>query len=295
MFSEIWFALKVTICVIQNTLKEWAVYLFLSKKSVKGKIILITGGGKGIGRRLALALATQKPKHVILWGRDVESLKNTQSDIQAIGVEATYFKTDVSSRENIYKTAEEVQQTIGPVNLLINNAGVVCGKPLLDTTDSEFEYSLRVNTLAHIWTIKAFLPSMLESGEGHIVCMNSILGMMGLHGTADYTTTKFALTGLMQSLMVELQEYRGISLSVIHPYQVQNEMFAGMSVRFPRLFPPLSEEYVVDQIMKAIQYRTKQLILPAYFTPILFFKSVLPVSAMMYDFLYVAVSYLSQQ
>ncbi|WAR21389.1 DHRS3-like protein [Mya arenaria] len=258
-----------------------------SEKCLSGEIILVTGGGKGIGRKLSLALAAHRPKHIILWGRDRDWLELTSRDIQAKGVEASFYQCDVSLREQVYTQAAAVQREVGNVTLLVNNAGTVCGKAILELNPHELQHCLKVNTLAQFWTIKAFLPPMIEQGSGHIVCINSVLGLMGLKGLGDYSTTKFALTGLMETVRRELSMYPGIMMTTVHPYQVQNDMFAGMTVRFPKLFPPLTEACVIRETLSAIQYGKRQVVLPAYFHLVLFLRSVLPVACMVpcYKFL----------
>lgn len=249
-------------------------------KDISNDIVLITGGGRGIGRLLALEFAKFRPEHIVIWGRKELWLKKTAEDIQNLGVKSTYHVCDVSNRELIYKKAKEVQESVGDVTILVNNAGILCGKPVQYLQPDEMKYTLKVNTLAQIWTIKAFLPAMIEKGQGHIVCMSSLLGLLGLKGVCDYSTSKFATTGMMECLMLELEDYQGIYTTMIHPYQVDNDMFAGMKVRFPQLFPALKEKYVTQATVQAVLNNRKQITLPVYFYFVLFFRSILPVSCM---------------
>lgn len=275
-FSFLRCLVKVCLC----TFHELSQLLLPRYKDIFEETVLITGGGHGIGRRLALQFATRRPKHIVLWGRNEKWLIKTQRDVAETGVQCSYNICDVSSREQIYSTAEAVRRTVGDITILVNNAGAVHGEQVVNISEEEFEHSLKVNTLAHIWTIKAFLPAMISTNHGHIVCMSSTLGLMGLSGTADYTTAKFSLSGLMESLVWELEEYSGIKTTTVYPYQVDNDMFAGCRVRFPRLFPQLTEETVAKKSLAAILTDRKQIVLPWYFNTFVIMKSILPVSCL---------------
>lgn len=280
-FLQLMFALiSTTKLVILETFRTLLNIIFARHKDISNDIILITGGGRGIGRKIALEFARYKPQHIVIWGRKEESLIRTCEDIKTFGVQCSYQVCDVSSRELIYKKAVEIQETIGNVTILVNNAGILSGKPVEYLQADDMTNTLKVNTLAHIWTIKAFLPAMIERGQGHIVCMSSVLGLLGLKGVCDYATSKFATTGLMESLTQELEEYPYIHTTVIHPYQVDNDMFTGMRFRFPKLFPPLTEDHVARASVNAVLTNRKQITLPYYFYFVLFLRGILPVSCM---------------
>ncbi|XP_045162385.2 short-chain dehydrogenase/reductase 3-like isoform X2 [Mercenaria mercenaria] len=264
--------LKLIGIVITESVRAISSIAVTKTKDISDEIILITGGGRGIGRQIALEFAKFRPKCIIIWGRKKDWLKRTVHDIQSLGVKSVYFVCDVSKRELIYEKAQEVQEMVGDVTLLVNNAGILSGKPIEFLQPEDMKETLKVNTLAQIWTIKAFLPAMLEKGKGHIVCMSSLLGLLGLKGVCDYATSKFATTGLMECLMQELEDYPNIHTTIIHPYQIDNNMFAGMQVRFPSLFPPLKEEYVTEATVQAVLNNRKQITLPVYFYLILFFR-----------------------
>ncbi|XP_060567880.1 short-chain dehydrogenase/reductase 3-like [Ruditapes philippinarum] len=273
-------ALKAFGIVIIESVRAISRISFTKAKCISDDIILITGGGRGIGRQLALEFANFQPKCIVIWGRNEDWLKKTVADIESRGVRSTYRVCDVSSRELIYEKAREIQETVGEVTILVNNAGILCGKPIEFLQPEDMRHTLKVNTLAQIWTIKAFLPGMIGRGQGHIVCISSLLGLLGLKGVCDYVTSKFATTGMMDSLMQELEEYPDIHTTIVHPYQIDNDMFAGMQVRFPKLFPPLKEDYVTKATVQAVLNNRHQITLPVYFYMILFFRSVLPVSCM---------------
>ncbi|UCD77579.1 MAG: SDR family NAD(P)-dependent oxidoreductase, partial [Desulfobacterales bacterium] len=120
------------------------------------KNVLITGGASGIGRRMAEKIAG-KGGTVIIWDIDQKKLSHVESELKKPGCNLFTYICDVSDRKKVYFTAEQVKKDIGKVDILINNAGIVSGKPLLECTDEQIEKTFQVNSLAFIWTIRAFL------------------------------------------------------------------------------------------------------------------------------------------
>ncbi len=107
--------------------------------------------------------------------------------------DAFAYKIDVCNRHDVYALATKVQEEIGDVTILINNAGIVSGIKLFDPkcNDAFMEKTMQVNTIAHFWTTKAFVPKMIENNHGHFVTIASVAGMLGVNGLADYCASKF--------------------------------------------------------------------------------------------------------
>ncbi|KAH9514113.1 Short-chain dehydrogenase/reductase 3 [Bulinus truncatus] len=261
--------------------KDIGQWLWPLKRETLHDIILITGGGKGIGRKLALTFAKYRPKHIILWGRTETALSQTAREVQDLNINCTYMICDVSSREQIYFLAKEVEAKFGPVSLLVNNAGVVFGNSILSSDPAETEMTFRTNTLAHFWTVRAFLPGMIKQNKGHIVAVSSMLGLTPLNGAGDYCSSKFAASGFMESLREELKSSNasGITVTTVYPYHVDNNMFAGISTRFPALFPAINEDYLAHKIVDAILTNREKVIVPKLMYFVAFFYSIAPVSA----------------
>ncbi|XP_050009134.1 short-chain dehydrogenase/reductase 3 isoform X6 [Alexandromys fortis] len=248
----------------------------LSRESV-----LITGGGRGIGRHLAREFAERGARKIILWGRTEKCLKETTEEIRQMGTECHYFICDVGNREEVYQMAkavrEKVQPTgtgcphgstapscpqVGDITILVNNAAVVHGKSLMDSDDDALLKSQHVNTLGQFWTTKAFLPRMLELQNGHIVCLNSVLALSAIPGAIDYCTSKASAFAFMESLTLGLLDCPGVSATTVLPFHTSTEMFQGMRVRFPNLFPPLKPETVARRTVEAVQQNQALLLLP---------------------------------
>ncbi len=160
----------------------------------------------------------------------------------------------MSDREQVYARADEVRAAAGDVDVLVNNAGIVSGKPLLDLPDEQIERTFAVNTLALYWTTKAFLPAMKERGSGHLVTVASAAGLIGTARETDYAASKFAAVGFNESLRQELRRGSpGVKTTVICPFYIDTGMFQGVKTRFPLLLPVLKEQEVADRVLKAVR------------------------------------------
>jgi all-trans-retinol dehydrogenase (NAD+) len=147
------------------------------------------------------------------------------------------FTVDLTSRKKIYEAARIVKDQIGPICILVNNAGVLSGTSFLDTPDENIIRTFEVNVLAHFWTIKAFMPDMIVNKKGHIVSIASIGGHIGADKMVDYCSSKFASVGLDESLKVELKvqghsDY--IKTTVVCPYIFSTPLSAGMKSKVTR-------------------------------------------------------------
>lgn len=239
---------------------------------ISGKTVLITGGASGIGRRLALGAARQRAR-VVLWDLDQEAMNRTLEELRQTGSEEPCgYCCNVADRNQVYETAESVSREVGRVDILINNAGYVSGKRFLDCSDEQVQRTVEVNTLAHFWTVKAFLPSMIDVGTGHIVTIASAAGVIGVAGLADYCASKWAAVGFNESLRVELKQTApGVRTTVVCPFFVNTGMFDGVRSRVSWLLPILDEGRVADRIWKAIARNRAQVFLPPLvgFVPLL--------------------------
>lgn len=150
------------------------------------------------------------------------------------------YRVDVSARESVYAAAAQMARDAVPeVSVLVNNAGVVTGRALLDAPDASIERTLRVNTLAHIWLLKAFLPAMLLRDHGHIVTVASSAGLVGVAGLVDYCASKFGAVGLDEALRAELRKLgkHGIRTTCVCPYFVTTVRHAPAPRPRPRPRP----------------------------------------------------------
>jgi len=233
------------------------------------QIVVITGGASGVGALLANTLAVRNVTVAVL---DVQPFVTENSNIE-------YYKCDVSKWEEVQAVAKRIHEQIGSPTIVINNAGVVQGKPIVDLTPSDIQQTFGVNTLAHFWTLKAFLPDMIQRKEGHIVTVSSVLGMAGAARLADYCASKAALISLHESLRYELDHvYKTSSIRTtllapgyIHTSLFSNSRFVSSKSNpspLPRslqrfLAPPLPPHVVVKAIIAALdEQESRDIYLP---------------------------------
>lgn len=186
---------------------------------------------------------------------------------------------DLTDRQKTYAAMRRVKKLYGGIDILINNAGVVTGKKLLECPDALIDLSFQVNAISHFWTVKAVLPSMLEANAGHIVTVASSAGLLGVPGLADYCASKYAAVGFDESLRFELHKLgkTGVKTTLVCPGQIDTGMFEGAKPsRFPNLVPQLTQEYAAERIVQAVRCERQLLIMPASLFLIQLLKGIVP-------------------
>jgi all-trans-retinol dehydrogenase (NAD+) len=245
------------------------------EKDLNNELCVVTGGGGGLGRLLAMRLSRVGVK-VILWDINQEALDESVKIVESLGGWCRGQVVDISRREEVYKAAAEIKNNFGDVTLLFNNAGVVSGRALLDTPDHLIERSFSVNTLSHFWTVKAFLPTMLEKDHGHIVSIASMAGHVGIPKLIDYCSSKFAAVGFDEALRLELEMLGadGVHTTVICPYFIQaTGMFEDVNSRWVNT---LNSNDVADRIIEAVRKNERFKLIPWWFSFLLAVKWVVP-------------------
>ena len=239
--------------------------------------VLITGAASGIGHLLALRIAA-KGGRLILWDVDEAHLAGVAAEIAAAGGQASVVACDLAERASIEGAAARTLAEHGAVDVLINNAGIVDGKRLLEASDAEIERTFAVNTLALFRTVRAFLPGMLAQGAGHIVTIASASGIAAVPRLADYSASKAAAIAFDESLRLEFaHDGVPVKTTVVCPFYIATGMFAGVRTRFPLLLPIMQPEAVAARIVRAIERDEARLILP-WFVRNVFPLRLLPVA-----------------
>ncbi|KAK9895602.1 NAD(P)-binding protein [Cystobasidium minutum MCA 4210] len=226
-----------------------------------GQIAVVTGGSQGLGKAI-VTLLRKKGARVVVLDMRIPSKAEWEDGV-------IYYQCDVSDNQRVSELAKQIEQEVGRTTILINNAGFVSGRPLLELSEDEIRKTFNVNTLAQFWTLKAFLPSIIANGGGHIVNVASILGTMGVAGAADYCSSKFAVIGLHEALKGEVETYKTknrIYLSVVLPAQIRTALFANLKPFSPLaafLLPMLEPEDIAKRIVCNIEHqRTGEIAMP---------------------------------
>ncbi|KAL0275365.1 UNVERIFIED_CONTAM: hypothetical protein PYX00_003229 [Menopon gallinae] len=267
--------LALALVYIVESIVQLFVPINYRTKRISGDIVLITGGGGGLGRLLAERFAKMGCV-IVVWDINKKAVEETVEKVKSQGGVAHGYVCDITNRERVYSTAKDVKREVGRVSILINNAGMVSGKPFLETPDALIEKTFDVNVISHFWTVKAFLPDMIDSRRGHIVTIASLAGTVGMTKLVDYCASKYAAIGFDESLRIELECYghHNIHTTVICPYFIKSTgMFDGVHTRF---IPILEAPYVADRIVQAVVTNEKQVYLPGIFRALLLLKGFVP-------------------
>ncbi|SRR6266542_4628829 len=186
-------------------------------------VVVVTGASAGIGRATAVAFA-RAGSTVVASARREERLRELVGWIEGRGGRALAVPCDVSERSQIESMAERVQSEYGRCDVLVNNAGIPGGGPFAELSDKQVERIVGVDYLAVVWCTKAFLPTMLHSGRGHIVNVASLAGRFPVPGSSLYSSAKHAVVAFSEALHYEVAP-RGLRVTAVNPGLVATEGF----------------------------------------------------------------------
>lgn len=189
---------------------------------LKGSVALVTGAGRGIGRAIALAFASEGC-HVAIVARTQKEIDKVAEEVSAFGVNALPLVCDVAVQESIACTVTTTLDTLGKIDILVNNAGEARFKPIHAITLPEWQRAFDVNVHSAFAFIQAVLPDMMARRSGRIINMSSVTGLKALPEQAAYGAAKHALNSLTKSLNLELREYN-IAAHVICPGGVDTKL-----------------------------------------------------------------------
>jgi short-subunit dehydrogenase len=186
-------------------------------KSFAGKVAAITGAGSGIGRALSISLARERCD-LALSDIDTDGLEETARLAASFGGRVTTQKVDVADRDAVHSWADQAAREHARVNLVFNNAGVALGSTLEGVSYEDFEWIMNINFWGVVHGTKAFLPHLRASGDGHVVNISSVFGIVAVPTQGTYNATKFAVRGFTEALRQELDLSGGpVSATCVHP------------------------------------------------------------------------------
>lgn len=241
-------------------------------RTLRGKRVLVTGGASGIGKAIAERMAREGAELLLV---DVNAA-GAAAAAEAVGATARSYVLDVTDTSRIVGLREQILQDGGPIDVLVNNAGLVFGGGFLDVPLERHLTTYRVNTLGLVAMTHAFLPDLLARPDAHVVNVASASGYIGLPFGATYASSKWAVIGFSESLTLELalQGHHHVHVTTICPSYVATGLFDGVNA--PRTTRLLTAERVADLTVSAVLANKATVRAPwlAWITP--FLKGVLP-------------------
>lgn len=238
-------------------------------RSLAGKVVAITGGARGIGRATASALIAQGARIAI---GDIDSLL-AERTAQELGAGTVGLPLDVTDRASFETFMRAAESALGPLDVLINNAGIMPIGPFVAETDATAKRMIDINLHGVIYGSKLALDRFLPRGRGHLVQIASVVGKVGLAGGATYSATKHAVVGLSEAIRAEVHG-TDIDVSVVMPVVVNTELGSGLPET--RGFKSVQPEDVANAIVEALQTGRFEVFVPKALGGMVRFNALMP-------------------
>jgi len=197
-------------------------------QSLKGKVAIVTGAARGIGKATAIALA-HEGVNVGLLGRTEASLKEVAAEIEGLGVKAAYATADVASKEQAEAAIGRLTNELGAADILINNAGIATFGTVLEMDPEEWKRMIDTNLMGTYYVTRAVLPQLIEKNGGDIINISSTNGLNGAATSSAYSASKFAVIGFGESLAQEVRRHN-IRVSTLTPSTVATDLALDLSL-----------------------------------------------------------------
>lgn len=193
----------------------------------EGKVVLVTGSGRGIGREIALAFA-QEGADAVIWDVNVTDAEKTARDIENLGRKALSFQVDVTNSTQVEEAVNKILDKFGKIDILVNNAGIIRDNLLMRLSEADWDLVIKVNLKGTFICTKAVTRPMLKARGGKIINIASIIGIMGNAGQANYSASKAGIIALTKTTAKELAS-RNITANAVAPGFIDTEMTQKLS------------------------------------------------------------------
>ena len=225
--------------------------------NIQGKVALITGASRGIGRAIAIKLAQQGVKRLILVARDRQKLVSVAQEVEEMGAEAVIMALDITKPTFVHIAVAQLWRSYGPINLLINCAGVAYQNSFLPSKLPQIKEELSLNVLGTYTLTQTMARRMAKKGEGTIVNVSSLMGKVAAPTMATYSATKFALLGFTQALRRELAPHN-IRVVALLPSLTDTDMVRNLELF--RWVKPITPEQVADALIVGLKKKSPEIL-----------------------------------
>lgn len=197
-------------------------------KDLKSRKAIITGGGRGLGKATAIAFA-KEGIDIAITGRNEAVLKETVSELEMFGIQAIYAVFDVSNYEEVKRGIKSILDSLGSVDILINNAGIAAFGTFNEMEVSEWSQIIQTNLMGMYYVTKETLPYLITQNKGDIINVSSTAGLNGNANTSAYSASKFAVIGMSESLMKEVRK-NNIRVCTLTPSTIVSDMSIELGI-----------------------------------------------------------------
>ena len=219
-------------------------------KPLAGRIALVTGGSRGVGRGIALRLAADGAAVAVNYRRDTEAAKQTVADIEAAGGVAVPYSASIDDPDAVAAMVDSVRADLGPVDLLVSNAGTASrGKPIAHTDQDEYLRLFRVHALGPLDLVHRLLPELREAGRADVVIVSSVLSTHFPANCAPYTMAKVAIEAAARTLAKEEREH-GIRVHIVAPGLVATDMGERLVAAGGRTLAEVESEFPFGRVAR---------------------------------------------
>ncbi len=205
-------------------------------KKLEGQVALVTGGSRGIGKAISLALAAEGAKIVVNCGSNREAAEETLAQVRGLGSDGEVIPFDVSQSEAVDAAIDQIKAKFGRLDILVNNAGIAKDGLLMRMKDEDWKRTIGVNLDGAFFCTRAVTKMMMKARYGRIINISSVVGEMGNAGQAAYVSSKAGLIGLTKSVARELAS-RNITVNAVTPGFIETDMTVGLD-------PAIKEEHL---------------------------------------------------
>jgi NADP-dependent 3-hydroxy acid dehydrogenase YdfG len=228
----------------------------MNVQQINGKVVALTGAARGIGLATAKALVARGAK---VGGGDLDPTLLAK-EFETLGGETATFALDVTDRESFAAFLDGVEEQLGPIDVLVNNAGIMALGSFLDEDDATADRMIDVNYKGPMYGMKLVVPRMIQRGDGHVITIVSGTARVALPGAVTYSSTKYGVYGLMEGVASELRD-TPVAFTAILPAVVQTDLTVGVQSKTRGVKTLLPEE-VAEAILEAIEKRPFDMTVP---------------------------------
>jgi len=229
--------------------------------NLKNKKAIITGGGRGLGKATAMALAKEGVA-IAITGRNEKILKATVAELKELGVPAIYEVFDIGNYEEVKSGIKNIMANLGTVDILVNNAGIAAFGSLNEMEVSQWTSIMQTNVLGMYYVTKEVLPHLIEKNQGDIINVSSTAGLNGNANTSAYSASKFAVIGMSQSLMKEVRK-NNIRVITLTPSTIATDMALDLGITDGNVEKVLQPEDFAELIVASLKLSRRAMLATA--------------------------------